>query len=261
VRPQVWLAPPACEYAGGGRGMSATVSASEFRHGISSNGRFVVVLESESGLLLFPLLANGGLLEPIHVRLGFRVSREASLVATEGHVCIYDSEAASGPPPRVFALDLVTLTAGAGLDRPADGTPTREGRCGRDTSRKLCYVSDGIAVVSVSEDLTVRACRGGRGGPRSGEVKLRMDRDGDAVSILGHDAPLVPMAINGAFLSMVFATGPAVAVWKVFSLVTGELVSSEAFSVPGRISALEAPRADSGAVALHADARPAGGCC
>lgn len=184
-------------------------------HGICSNGQFLFVLCRES-LEIFSLLNMGSLIPPITRQFDTPFDTTASIVADSTHLRIYVGDECR--EYSIFDIFQKNLTYTTKAIAP----------------NYICYVSDGILtarVENINRDFHVQIFEGKKFIRKIKLVQGNATLHSSIPNLFPHtDYSLIPIEINGPFISFMFRINPVNIVYRVFSLISGVHVYDDLFT-------------------------------
>ncbi|OHT14900.1 hypothetical protein TRFO_14695 [Tritrichomonas foetus] len=205
--------PPTHDYLSSGLGQTEPFSVRKvIVHGICSNGHFLFVLCRET-LEIFPLFNLGSLMPPIKRQFDTPFDLHTSVVADSTHLYIYTENTC-----REYSILDIFQKKFKYVSKPVQ-------------PNFICYVSDGILTARIDNDFHVHIYEGNK---LLDKVKLCQGNESLHPSIpnlFPHtDYSLIPIEINGCFISFMFRINPANIIYRVFSLITGKHVHDDLFT-------------------------------
>ena len=216
------LHPPSSDFLTPQQTMHDEVFTSSYvnTHGICSNGDFLFILCSDATLQIFPLINGGTLSSMITVGLDFpenQIPARACIVATKNKLNLMFSERIMNYN---FEYDIFQLIQSEKIQSNSNN----DSHCFENTC------SDGITEVAILPDLSMKVY----------SVKNKVLLYQGALSKAGNlpnDLSSIIFETNGVFLGAIVQKDNETALYKVFSLNTGEFLHEEKFSTPDKIVA------------------------
>lgn len=205
--------PPTPDFMHSGIGHTEPFSARKIVvHGISSNGHLLFVLCRET-LEIFSLINMGSLIPPITIQLDTTFDSNVSAVADSTYLRIFIGEECR--EYQIFDIFRNNLTYVSKAIAPG----------------YICYVSDGILTVRIDKDFHAQIFEGKKFLRKIKFVEGSAPLHPSIPNLFPNtDYNLIPIEVNGSFISFMFRINPINIVYRVFSLITGVHVYDDLFT-------------------------------
>lgn len=208
--------PPTPDFMPNGIGHLEPFSARKLVvHGIASNGQLLFVLCRET-LEIFSLLNMGSLIPPITRQFDNNFDSHCSVVADSTYLRIFINDEC-----REYAISDILQNNMTFVSKPI-------------APDYICYVSDGILTARVEKtknDFHVQIYEGKKFIRKVKLTEGNTELHASIPNLFPHtDYDLIPIEINGNYISFTFRINPINIVYRVFSLITGVHVYDDLFT-------------------------------
>lgn len=206
--------PPSAEYLPQGVGNVEPFSARKVMvHGVCSNGQFLFVLCRDT-LQIFPILNMGSLMHPFTREMNIRPDPHRSIVADSTHLRIYLNEQCY----EYSIFDLLQKNLNNCVQKSVN-------------PNYICYVSDGIVTARIENDFHVSIIEGNKIVRKIKLIPGYSQLHPSIPNLFPHtDYDLIPIEINGCYLSFMYRINPVNIVYRVFSLISGMHLYDDLFT-------------------------------